>query len=300
MIGYGVLGLPYALVTNWLRYSLPEHRRDPCVGLLVFYRRVALALQTGSLVPISRALAKPWVRTNLLDLFCVKFFFLPIMVCFLFSEGGAYFGSIQHIHSMIVSGTWKEWNSALYGAGLRAILLTDVAIGVIGYAGTSRWLYNKSKSVDPSMSGWVWALLCYPPFNHASGELFPFHSSLGSPYFTAQWIQDLCGAVMVVCFAIYAWATVSFGLRFSNMTHRGIICHGPYAIVRHPAYISKGIAWLAELLPKLSNPWQVIGLALFTGIYGLRGITEERHLSRDPAYREYCRKVPYRFVPGFF
>jgi protein-S-isoprenylcysteine O-methyltransferase Ste14 len=236
----------------------------------------------------------------LLDLFCVKFFFLPIMLCFLFSEGGAYFGAIQRLQDQFESGAWAHWNSALYTAALRAILLTDVAIGVIGYAGTSRWLYNKSKSVDPTMAGWVWALFCYPPFNHAASELFPFHSNLGAPYFSASWLRDFCGAVMLVCFAIYAWATVSFGVRFSNMTHRGIICHGPYAIVRHPAYVSKGIAWLAELLPKLANPWQVIGLLLFTGVYGLRGLTEEWHLRRDPAYREYCRKVPYRFVPGLF
>lgn len=36
--------------------------------------------------------------------------------------------------------------------------------------------------------------------------------------------------------AIYAWATIMFGGRFSNLTHRGIITNGPYPWTKHPAY----------------------------------------------------------------
>ena len=35
-------------------------------------------------------------------------------------------------------------------------------------------------------------------------------------------------------------------------------------------------------------------------IYGLRAITEERHLMREPHYRDYCKKVPWRFIPGLW
>ena len=35
-----------------------------------------------------------------------------------------------------------------------------------------------------------------------------------------------------------------------------------------------------------------------TAIYYMRAITEERHLARDPEYRLYMKKVPYRFIPG--
>ena len=47
------------------------------------------------------------------------------------------------------------------------------------------------------------------------------------------------GAILVVLTGIYAWATMAFGLRFSNLTHRGILTHGPYAFTKHPAYMSK-------------------------------------------------------------
>ena len=43
---------------------------------------------------------------------------------------------------------------------------------------------------------------------------------------------------------------------------------------------------------------QIFGLAGMTGLYYLRAITEERHLSIDPEYREYCKRAPYRFIPG--
>ena len=35
----------------------------------------------------------------------------------------------------------------------------------------------------------------------------------------------------------------------------------------------------------------IIGLILMTTLYYFRAITEEKHLSEDPAYIEYCRKV---------
>ena len=44
----------------------------------------------------------------------------------------------------------------------------------------------------------------------------------------------LIGAVLVALTAIYAWATVAFGIRFSNLTHRGILTHGPVCVQPPP------------------------------------------------------------------
>jgi protein-S-isoprenylcysteine O-methyltransferase Ste14 len=35
-------------------------------------------------------------------------------------------------------------------------------------------------------------------------------------------------------------------------------------------------------------------------LYVARAITEEQHLSADPHYREYKKRVRYRFIPGLF
>ena len=109
----------------------------------------------------------------------------------------------------------------------------------------------------------------------------------------AQWA--LWGGWLVALSAVYAWATVAFGFRFSNLTHRGIITNGPYAWTKHPAYVSKNLFWWFAVLPFLAtsgNPVDMIRnsfvLLVVTGVYYWRARTEERHLMADPAYREYA------------
>jgi protein-S-isoprenylcysteine O-methyltransferase Ste14 len=95
--------------------------------------------------------------------------------------------------------------------------------------------------------------------------------------------------------AFYAWATVAFGIRFSNLTHRGVLTHGPYAITKHPAYVSKNLFWWLATLPFFAVTGDMNDalrntaiLAMVSGVYYWRARTEERHLMADPAYREYA------------
>jgi protein-S-isoprenylcysteine O-methyltransferase Ste14 len=93
---------------------------------------------------------------------------------------------------------------------------------------------------------------------------------------------------------IYALCTVSFGLRFSNLTHRGIITSGPYRFTKHPAYWSKNLSWWLVSVPFVSEfGWKMALrncciLGLVNLIYYARARTEERHLSRDPTYVAYA------------
>ena len=101
------------------------------------------------------------------------------------------------------------------------------------------------------------------------------------------------GSVILLCQCVYALSTVMFGLRFSNLTNRGIITSGPYRWVKHPAYLSKCLSfWLigVPFFPDLG--WeaaveQSLLLLMVCGLYVARAITEERHLARDPDYRAY-------------
>jgi protein-S-isoprenylcysteine O-methyltransferase Ste14 len=67
--------------------------------------------------------------------------------------------------------------------------------------------------------------------------------------------------------------------------------------VRHPAYTAKNLAWWVAILPVFSIP-AILSMMAWSGIYFLRAVTEERHLSRDPDYLEYAKQVRYRFIPG--
>ena len=117
----------------------------------------------------------------------------------------------------------------------------------------------------------------------------------------SHWLGDypallwINGMLLVILTGVYAWATIAFGLRFSNLTHRGILTHGPYSWMRHPAYVSKNLFWWLSTLPFFVTTDSVddairntVILALVSGVYGWRAITEERHLRSDSDYQDYA------------
>lgn len=95
----------------------------------------------------------------------------------------------------------------------------------------------------------------------------------------------------------YALSTISFGLRFSNLTNRGIITSGPYRFTKHPAYITKNLSYWMVSVPFVEPlGWQVAlmhcaRLVAVNLIYYTRAKTEERHLMRDLDYRAYAEWI---------
>ena len=177
------------------------------------------------------------------------------------------------------------------------MFVIDVAFATVGYVLTLRPLDAHIRSANPYAAAWTAALICYPPFllMEAGGPL-DYHPGTqdwtawfaGHPSLLALW-----GALLVLLTAVYAWATVAFGLRFSNLTHRGILTHGPYGWSRHPAYLSKNLFWWLSTLPILTtgSPVDAVRatalMGVVSGIYYWRARTEERHLGLDPVYRAY-------------
>jgi protein-S-isoprenylcysteine O-methyltransferase Ste14 len=187
---------------------------------------------------------------------------------------------------------------ALAGFLIAVMFMIDVCMATVGYMLTFKPLDSHIRTANPYMSGWVAALICYPPFvlmgaggpldYHAGGQEWDAWVA-GMP--ALQWTL---GALLVLLTGIYAWATVAFGLRFSNLTHRGILTHGPYRWSRHPAYLSKNLFWWFSSLPFLAVSGSLTDMvrncalmAATNGIYYWRAKTEEKHLSADPNYREY-------------
>ncbi len=56
-------------------------------------------------------------------------------------------------------------------------------------------------------------------------------------------------STLLVALAVFSWASIALGFKASNLTNRGIVTHGPYAFVRHPAYAAKNLAWWLGALP---------------------------------------------------
>jgi protein-S-isoprenylcysteine O-methyltransferase Ste14 len=269
-----VVSVPYVL---WLDRRLKEPRD----GAWQLGRMIA-----GKGLPADREMLWDYLRS-----WAVKGFFLAFMIS-------------------IVPGNWAQMVSAEAGwiaaspINLARWLITlmftiDVVFATVGYALTLKPLDAQIRSANPYAAGWVAALICYPPFILMNpGGPLDYHVGVAD---WTVWLEGwpllaiLNGAWLVFLAAVYAWATVAFGFHFSNLTHRGILTHGPYAWTKHPAYVSKNIFWWFAGFPFLAttgNPVDMIRntavLAIIGGVYYWRARTEEMHLGADPAYRDYA------------
>ncbi len=304
-------GLPYCVLTVKRRSNFKEDRNDP--GLIL--NLVALHTARGGPKELYRLVSKRRVRVVLLDLL-VKFFWAPLMVTFVFSECGAFHsgmqgslpvfaraglaGGLSKLTSAFFGGPGEEFVDSTYRMVYHALFVIDCTLGLLGYVTSSRWLGTKSKSVEFTVFGWGAALACYPPFNNVTGTLFPYDVNPHGPYwiFSTLAFHHAMMVLTILLFVVYVWATIAFGLRFSNLTHRGILNNGPYRYIRHPAYAAKNFAWWTESLGSFGSPWQFVYLAGLNTIYILRAVTEERHLSHYEDYRQYKKLVRWRFIPG--
>ncbi len=205
------------------------------------------------------------------------------------------------------------WHDPVALAGwLTTFMFTvDVAFATVGYVLTFRPLDSHIRSANPFAAAWTAALICYPPFVlMMNGGPLDYHPGTAdwSHWFAGHpWLLWPIGAALVALTGVYAWATVAFGPRFSNLTHRGILTHGPYRLSKHPAYLSKNLFWWVSTVPVLSlGNWvdavrATLILGVVSSIYYWRARTEERHLLLDPDYVAYAdwaeRNAP---VPRFW
>jgi protein-S-isoprenylcysteine O-methyltransferase Ste14 len=310
---FSILGLPYCILTVKYRSCFKEDRGDS--GLIL--NLVALRTWQKGPKELWRLLKIRRLRVVLLDL-QVKFFWAPLMVTFLFSECGGFQGGMAGAGKVFNKVGILEGLGILLGAFFstaneaflndtyhmlyHSLFVVDCTLALLGYCTSSRWLGTKTKSVEFTALGWGAALACYPPFNSVTGTLFPYDVNPGPTYwvFATVAAHHLFMLLTLMLFFVYVWATVAFGLRFSNVTHRGILDTGPYRYIRHPAYATKNLAWWTESLGGFGNPWQFVYLAGLNAIYITRAITEERHLSHFQDYRDYMQRVRWRFIPGVF
>jgi protein-S-isoprenylcysteine O-methyltransferase Ste14 len=206
--------------------------------------------------------------------------------------------AMSDLSGLFHAGAWTRGDIG-WGLGVAydITFFIDCGWALIGYGLESRWLGNKTRSVEPTALGWAAALSCYPPFNNSLGTYLPLEN--GKQWITGEDTQLWLRGAIVVLFFVYATATVAFGFKFSNLTNRGIVSRGPYRVIRHPAYVCKCTAWWLEHMPTMTLT-KAFFLSLLCGVYALRAWTEERHLSRDPDYLAYKKKVPWVIIPGVY
>lgn len=218
----------------------------------------------------------------------IKGFFLPLMFTYLCKDLGRF---IAYDFAQLTA--FKFWFDFLHDF----FYFIDVGLVSMGYLMSLRITDTHFRSAEPSMLGWAVALACYEPFWSLIGRQYLAYETdikWGSWLWNTPVLYGIWGALILALTAIYVWATVIFGARFSNLTHRGIITNGPYRWTKHPAYVAKNLSWWMISVPFMAQgaPDEVLRHCLLllglNGIYALRAKTEEWHLSRDTDYVAYA------------
>ena len=228
----------------------------------------------------------------------VKCFFLPLMIRYLVNDVDSVGNLLNNVLSVMRIRGGLGDGMAWYHFLFEFSYTVDLLFCVVGYAVTLRIFDSHIRSTEPTAFGWLIAILCYQPF----------YSIIGSTYLSYEhdarywdnvltgvpWLEGVYGAVIIGLLFIYSLSTVSFGLRFSNLTYRGIITSGTYRYCKHPAYVSKNLSWWMITMPFMvqQNAWVGLRNCCLLGIlnlvYYLRARTEENHLSKDPDYVAYA------------
>lgn len=235
--------------------------------------------------------SQPWswsAHKALLMAWSVKTLFIPVM-----------YGGLQlTLYELLLyrpqlnPGAMVAW---LFTFGLSF----DLIIATIGYLCTSRLLETEVRSTDDTWSGWLVCMTCYPP-------LLMILRAIREQVDTVTWDEWLTpdqpiywvwAALIVFSWGLYWLSTASFGVRFSNLTYRGLVAHGPYRYSKHPSYIGKNIYWWLHTVPFVGVigfgdlARNLLGLGFVSLIYYLRAKTEERHLSKFSEYRAYSEWI---------
>lgn len=315
LTAFTILGIPYVFLTE--AFKSDEKKDKNSYHYLVEFVLIGL-FSTLKIIqkPTSRPVTGAQLKKTFLGLL-VRVFFAPLMTVFFIDQFGHLVSNMGYVidwlPKKIAEGNYSHanFNKDLMNTMKPVIFSIDVTLAWCGYVLTSRWLDNETQSTEPTLLGWLVCLISYPPF-HLAGLYFVFPSENVIRTIDNHYFVSFFTILTIISFMIYTVATIVFGVRFSNLTHRGIIRKGPFAIVRHPAYASKNIGWWLGIFPVLVYLFATgsiagiymilatIALAAQSYWYYWRAITEERHLSIDPAYREYCENVKYRFIPGVF
>ena len=113
----------------------------------------------------------------------------------------------------------------------------------------------------------------------------------------AGWVQaglalQLIGAAIAVTSLVVLGR--SFGFAAAD---RGLVTHGPYAIVRHPLYSSYLLSGLGFLFQSVSQRNALV--LIFGSLCNVgRTLAEERLLMGNGEYAAYRRRVRRRMIPG--
>jgi protein-S-isoprenylcysteine O-methyltransferase Ste14 len=117
------------------------------------------------------------------------------------------------------------------------------------------------------------------------------------------WLEIIALVLVVLGSAGGVWAMAvnrffSAVVRIQKSRGHTVVTGGPYRFVRHPAYASNILTWLATPL-MLGSLWAFIPVGFLIAVLVVRTAFEDRTLRGELAgYEEYAQQTRYRLLPG--
>ncbi len=212
-----------------------------------------------------------------LPVFCLVFMFWPAGT-FAWAKGWLFLGVLLSLEIPLVAYIWRK-NPELVIARAQS------------HEGTKSWDKIVLACLVPAMTA------IFPVAALDDGR---FHwSELGIHAVVLGYV--LIGVGLAIAAAVgavnkFAEPTVRI------QTDRGhtVVDTGPYAVIRHPAYLAACFMFPGMALA-LGSWWALIPAAIAIGVLLVRTELEDRTLQNELAgYADYARRVRYRLVPGLW
>lgn len=119
------------------------------------------------------------------------------------------------------------------------------------------------------------------------------------------WIVVLGYVLLAAGMALGTWAQAvnrffEPGVRLQRERGQHVISAGPYALVRHPGYVS-ALMMFAGLPLALASWWGLIPAVWASAVLIVRTSWEDALLRAElEGYADYARRVPFRLMPGIW
>jgi len=203
----------------------------------------------------------------------------------------------------LASGDWRWGLGWLYTGSMILYVLVSRIIAIRLHPGFARERATAGAMQDTkAWDRWIVPLIAL--WLPLLGVLVAgLDKRLGWSISMAGWVHWLGLALLVFGYAVGTWAMAanaffSSHVRIQKDRGQTVATTGPYAIVRHPAYITGAIAMCGIPL-LLDSLWAFAPIVLLCIGIVLRTALEDKTLLAElPGYNEYADRVRFRLIPG--
>lgn len=210
---------------------------------------------------------------------------------------------VMYLVIFLVAGFWPagRFNLPFFWA----VLIAETLVSVIGIRFISKDLIAermRPRGEDRDRWGKTFIIILYLlPITIAGFDVGRWHISDTVPL-----VLQIIGVLMVIagynglCWGMHVNDFFSSAIRLQPDRGQRVINTGPYAIVRHPGYISAAVALIGQSLA-LGSWLSLLPVLPIIAICIRRTLLEEQMLSKDlPGYADYMQTVRYRWIPGIW